>query len=92
MRSAGSRDTATPAHYFVRLLQQKGVLHKMFTQNADMLENKAGIDDKYMVYAHGHLNSAACSVCKAVDSAAEVNRALDAGTVRYCFKCKLQGK
>ena len=38
VRKKGARDVATPAHYFVRLLQEKSILHKYFTQNADMLE------------------------------------------------------
>ena len=35
---------ATPTHYFVKLLQDKGQLWKNMTQNIDNLEEKTGID------------------------------------------------
>ena len=83
---------ATPAHYFVKLLETKGILHKMFTQNVDMLEEVAGIKDEYMCYAHGTTREAYCSVCKSRDNWKEVRKALDEGNVRYCDRCKHQGK
>jgi len=38
----------TSTHYFVRLLQDKGLLHKYLTQNIDDLESIAGISDDIM--------------------------------------------
>ena len=35
--------TPTPTHYFIKLLQNKGMLWKCMTQNIDNLEEKAGI-------------------------------------------------
>ena len=57
-----------------------------------MLEEKAGIDEKFIIYAHGSTKSASCSVCGAIDSGVEVNKALDSGVVRYCYKCSLRDK
>jgi len=34
----------TPTHFFLKLLQDKGVLWKIITQNIDNLEEKAGMD------------------------------------------------
>lgn len=39
------RFDATPTHYFIRLLQEKGVLSVNLTQNIDNLEAKAGIKE-----------------------------------------------
>ena len=33
----------TPTHYFIRLLEDKGLLMNCFTQNIDGLEAKAGV-------------------------------------------------
>ena len=57
-----------------------------------MLEEVAGIKDEYMCYAHGTTREAYCSVCKARDNWKEVRKALDEGNVRYCDRCKHQGK
>jgi len=35
---------ATPTHYFIKLLQDKGVLFKNMTQNIDNLEEKTGMN------------------------------------------------
>ena len=40
---------ATPTHYFIKLLQQRGILWKNMTQNIDNLEEKTGIDMDYVV-------------------------------------------
>lgn len=35
---------ATPTHYFIKMLHDKGILLKNMTQNIDNLEEKTGID------------------------------------------------
>jgi NAD-dependent deacetylase sirtuin 2 len=35
---------ATPTHYFIKMLHDKGILLKNITQNIDNLEDKTGID------------------------------------------------
>lgn len=35
---------ATPTHYFIKMLQDKGILWKNMTQNIDNLEEKTGMD------------------------------------------------
>ncbi len=37
------RFSATPSHHFFRLLHEKGVLLRIYTQNIDSLETQAGL-------------------------------------------------
>lgn len=82
---------ATPAHFFVRLLQEKHILHKYFTQNADGLESKTGMDISDVIWAHGNTLAAHCSVCYEPNCPDATNEALDSGIVRYCDACDKKG-
>jgi NAD-dependent SIR2 family protein deacetylase len=53
----------TPAHYFSRLLSEKGKLLRVYTQNIDGLEKLAGLKEEQLVEAHGHFRAAHCSLC-----------------------------
>eukprot|EP00298_Acanthocystis_sp_HF-20_P018283 c21932_g1_i2.p1 GENE.c21932_g1_i2~~c21932_g1_i2.p1 ORF type:complete len:461 (+),score=215.73 c21932_g1_i2:107-1489(+) len=55
--------TPTPTHYFIKLLQEKGLLRRCFTQNIDTLERIAGIDPELLVEAHGSFGEATCIKC-----------------------------
>eukprot|EP00966_Prymnesium_polylepis_P193020 4473507-Prymnesium_polylepis.1 len=48
----------TDTHRFIRLLHDKGVLLRCFTQNIDSLENAAGVPADAIVAAHGNFDSA----------------------------------
>jgi len=50
----------TLTHYFIRLLADRGMLLRNFTQNIDGLEEKAGLPEKYLIYAHGTYKTAHC--------------------------------
>nr|XP_047921261.1 NAD-dependent protein deacetylase sirtuin-3, mitochondrial isoform X6 [Anser cygnoides] len=52
------------AHYFLRLLHDKGLLLRLYTQNIDGLERAAGIPPDRMVEAHGTFATATCTVCR----------------------------
>ncbi|XP_074086763.1 NAD-dependent protein deacetylase sirtuin-3, mitochondrial isoform X2 [Macrotis lagotis] len=52
------------AHYFLRLLHDKGLLLRLYTQNIDGLERAAGIPASKLVEAHGTFASATCTVCR----------------------------
>ncbi|SNX83663.1 related to NAD-dependent histone deacetylase [Melanopsichium pennsylvanicum] len=52
------------AHYFLTLLQSKGKLKRVFTQNVDTLERIAGVEADKVVEAHGSFASSTCIVCK----------------------------
>ncbi|XP_036284385.1 NAD-dependent protein deacetylase sirtuin-3, mitochondrial isoform X1 [Pipistrellus kuhlii] len=51
-------------HYFLRLLEDKGLLLRLYTQNIDGLERAAGIPASKLVEAHGSFASATCTVCR----------------------------
>eukprot|EP00004_Rigifila_ramosa_P025482 TRINITY_DN7625_c0_g1_i1.p1 TRINITY_DN7625_c0_g1~~TRINITY_DN7625_c0_g1_i1.p1 ORF type:complete len:663 (-),score=151.54 TRINITY_DN7625_c0_g1_i1:70-2058(-) len=59
------RDELQPtlSHKFLKLLDQEGYLLRVFTQNIDLLEEKAGISPEKIVYAHGNLKTASCAKC-----------------------------
>jgi len=52
-----------PAHYFLKVLQDKEKLSKYFTQNIDGLERLAGLRDEKIVEAHGTFSAAGCVSC-----------------------------
>ncbi|XP_068117025.1 NAD-dependent protein deacetylase sirtuin-3, mitochondrial [Hyperolius riggenbachi] len=57
------RHFPNPAHYFLRLLYDKGILLRLYTQNIDGLERVAGIPAEQLVEAHGTFSSATCTMC-----------------------------
>ena len=50
----GDRYQPTTAHYFIKLLHEKGILLRCFTQNIDSLETQAGLPREKLVAAHGN--------------------------------------
>ncbi|KAH9489220.1 NAD-dependent protein deacetylase sirtuin-3, mitochondrial [Bulinus truncatus] len=50
-------------HYFARLLNDRGMLLRMYTQNIDGLERLAGVPPDKLVEAHGTFSTATCVVC-----------------------------
>lgn len=53
----------TPTHYFIKLLEQKGLLKRCYTQNIDSLESQAGLPPDLVVAAHGNFDSCHCLQC-----------------------------
>eukprot|EP00051_Salpingoeca_urceolata_P011236 m.138948 g.138948 ORF g.138948 m.138948 type:complete len:549 (-) comp17043_c1_seq3:1249-2895(-) len=53
----------SPTHAFFRLLHDKGLLRRLFTQNIDTLSRAAGIPAEALVEAHGSFASAHCIDC-----------------------------
>ena len=54
----------TKTHAFGRLLQDKGILLRLYTQNIDSLEKKAGIKPEMIVPAHGTVETGRCIDCQ----------------------------
>jgi len=48
----------TPAHYFIRLLEAKGILLRCYSQNIDSLEVQAGVPRQRLIAAHGNFDAA----------------------------------
>eukprot|EP00873_Tetraselmis_striata_P007124 jgi/Tetstr1/427388/TSEL_017552.t1 len=77
----------TPTHHFIRLLHDKGLLLRCYTQNIDSLESQAGLPTSSLVAAHGNFDAASCIKCKAKYSQQFAKAAVDAGTPPHCDKC-----
>ncbi|XP_023598063.1 NAD-dependent protein deacetylase sirtuin-2 isoform X1 [Trichechus manatus latirostris] len=50
----------TICHYFIRLLKEKGLLLRCYTQNIDTLERVAGLEPEDLVEAHGTFYTSHC--------------------------------
>ena len=59
----------TLTHTFIRLMQERAMLLRCFTQNIDTLERIAGVQEDLIVEAHGSFANSRCIECrKAVSS------------------------
>lgn len=74
----------TVTHAFLRLLVDKGVLLKVFTQNIDTLEREAGVPEELLVEAHGSFAGQRCVDCRAEFEAAEMRRCVEERRVPRC--------
>ena len=54
----------TPSHYFIKLLERKGLLLRHYTQNIDTLERVAEISGDKLIEAHGTFYTAHCLNCR----------------------------
>lgn len=54
----------TPCHWFIRLLHDKGLLLRHYTQNVDTLEHVAGLPVEKLIEAHGTFRTAHCMACR----------------------------
>ncbi|KAI8987422.1 DHS-like NAD/FAD-binding domain-containing protein [Mycotypha africana] len=77
----------TKTHYFVKLLHEKGLLLRNFTQNIDTLERMTGLDDKYIIEAHGSFATASCVECKTKADSHYVKENALKGQVPRCKEC-----
>jgi len=77
----------TPAHCFVRLLQDKGLLHRHYTQNVDGLDRKVGIHEDKLVEAHGSFGAGHCIDCRAAYTEEHIRKELFKGEIVKCTKC-----
>lgn len=64
----------TPFHVFMKLIENKGYLCKVFTQNIDTLERIAGVDGSKVVEAHGSFAKNHCVSCRHEMSVEELKR------------------
>lgn len=77
----------TPSHYFVKLLQEKGLLLRHYTQNIDTLERIAGIEHEKLVEAHGTFYSNHCIDCNEEYSMEWAKKEIFADSVPTCTSC-----
>ncbi|XP_023667988.1 NAD-dependent protein deacetylase sirtuin-2 [Paramormyrops kingsleyae] len=50
----------TVCHYFIRMLKDKGLLRRCYSQNIDTLERAAGLQEEDLVEAHGTFYTSHC--------------------------------
>jgi NAD-dependent deacetylase len=87
---SGQVSTARPnaAHEALTILQSKGVLLGIITQNFDGLHQDAGIAPEQVVELHGTSRLAACTLCGARSSMAALQQRIDGGEVDpQCERC-----
>ncbi|XP_066561509.1 NAD-dependent protein deacetylase sirtuin-3 [Amia ocellicauda] len=75
-------------HYFVRMLHEKGMLLRMYTQNIDGLERMCGIPEDKLVEAHGTFSSASCHLCYAKFPAKEAKKSILSNKIPKCKICQ----
>ncbi|KAJ1869820.1 NAD-dependent protein deacetylase sirtuin-2 [Coemansia sp. RSA 1722] len=81
--------TPTQSHFFVKLLAEKGLLQRHYTQNIDCLERVAGIDPDLIVEAHGSFHTAHCisRMCRQEHSQSWVKEKIFADDIPRCLSC-----
>jgi len=82
----------TRCHYFLKLLEENGLLLRNYTTNFDELELRAGVTPEKVVHMHGRLYSGAakCKMCHHRSSCpfAEVLNSTKIGEIVKCSNCK----
>ncbi|XP_033112291.1 NAD-dependent protein deacetylase sirtuin-3-like [Anneissia japonica] len=74
-------------HYFVRMLHEKGLLLRMYTQNIDGLERLAGIPPVKLVEAHGTFSTASCVRCGMKTNSDNIKATILSGNIPKCKSC-----
>ncbi|XP_026675186.1 NAD-dependent protein deacetylase sirtuin-2 isoform X2 [Ceratina calcarata] len=77
----------TPCHYFIRLLWEKGLLLRHYTQNIDTLERMAGLPPEKLVEAHGTFYTGRCLKCRAPYMLSWMKEKIIEGLVPKCEEC-----
>ncbi|KAF2074535.1 hypothetical protein CYY_004162 [Polysphondylium violaceum] len=78
----------TMVHYFIKLLHDKGLLLRNYTQNIDTLERLAGIPPAQLVEAHGSFATSRCIKCKTPHSTEYVKEKIFKDEIPQCTVCK----
>lgn len=81
----------TVAHAFVALLDEKSMLEKLFTQNIDCLERRAGVAGEKIVEAHGSFATQRCIECKTEFPDDLMKKTVESGDVPHCIVPQCNG-
>ncbi len=81
----------TISHSFVRLLSDRGLLLKLFTQNIDCLEREAGVPEESIIEAHGSFARQKCIECKSPYSDDLMKEAISNNEVPHCLTPQCNG-
>ncbi|KAK7208561.1 putative histone deacetylase-like protein [Myxozyma melibiosi] len=75
-------------HSFLKVLEEKGILRRVYTQNIDTLEEIAGVEADKVVYAHGSFAENHCIDCHAEMSKEDLREIMEKDDIPRCKKCK----
>lgn len=81
----------TISHAFIALLEEKGMLFQLFTQNIDCLERQAGVSDENIVEAHGSFATQRCIECKSEYPEDLMKKVVESGQVPHCIVPECNG-
>ncbi|MCP3660243.1 MAG: hypothetical protein GY830_08035 [Bacteroidetes bacterium] len=86
LRTCGKIVDAKPTltHLFFKLLEQKKILLKYYTQNIDCLEDKVGLTNSKMVRYHGSFSTSTCLECGKKCDKSKLKKYYEQGEVPYC--------
>ncbi|KAK7504230.1 hypothetical protein BaRGS_00004534, partial [Batillaria attramentaria] len=76
----------TPCHYFIRMLCEKGLLLRHYTQNIDTLERVSGLPNEKLVEAHGTFHTSHCLECRTEYSLSWMKEKIFADEIPTCTK------
>ncbi|KAI7868251.1 DHS-like NAD/FAD-binding domain-containing protein [Spinellus fusiger] len=82
------RHLPTKTHYFLRLLDEKNLLLRNFTQNIDTLERLSGLKEERIVEAHGSFATASCIGCHLAVASDWLKKKIEQGEVARCEQCQ----
>jgi len=77
----------TMVHAFCKVLQEKGCLRRVYTQNIDGLEALAGVSTDKLVECHGHFRTASCVACHAEMAIDQCKEMICSGQEPMCSVC-----
>jgi len=74
----------TPAHYLSKLLDDKGILLRTFTQNIDALDRRTGMSPEKLMEAHGSAYGAYCVRCRSDQNLERVQKEVEKEETPRC--------
>ncbi|KAK9457603.1 DHS-like NAD/FAD-binding domain-containing protein [Dipodascopsis uninucleata] len=74
-------------HSFLKLLEDKGTLRRVYTQNIDTLERIAGVSSEKIVEAHGSFAENHCIDCSEEMSKADLESKMRKNEIPRCKRC-----
>ncbi|XP_014291547.1 NAD-dependent protein deacetylase sirtuin-2 [Halyomorpha halys] len=77
----------TKSHYFIKLLEEKGILLRHYTQNIDNLDRLAGISEDKLIEAHGTFYQSHCLGCKNKYGFEWLKRQIHRKRIPHCIHC-----
>lgn len=80
----------SPTHAFLKLLQDKNKVLRVYTQNIDNLERLAGISDDKLVQCHGSFATASCMRCQLQVPGDEIREEILKGVIPKCKACEAE--